>query len=40
MLQVEYIIVKFDHEKKTAKISLRAQEILEALNEKEKEDPK
>lgn len=38
--EVEYIIVKFDDEKKTAKVSLRAQEILAALNEKENADPK
>ncbi|KAF5269270.1 hypothetical protein FQR65_LT02571 [Abscondita terminalis] len=38
--EVEYIIVKFDHEKKTAKVSLRAHEILDILNEKERTDPK
>lgn len=37
--EVEYIIVKFDDEKKQAKVSLRAQEILVALNEKEQADP-
>lgn len=37
--EVEYIIVKFDDEKKQAKVSLRAQEILVALNEKELADP-
>lgn len=37
--EVEYIIVKFDDESKTAKVSLRAQEILAALNEKEHADP-
>ncbi|KAK0084952.1 hypothetical protein PV325_006052 [Microctonus aethiopoides] len=38
--EVEYMIVKFDDEKKTAKISLRSREILEKLNEKELADPK
>ncbi|KAF5270470.1 hypothetical protein FQA39_LY08348 [Lamprigera yunnana] len=38
--EVEYIIVKFDHDNKTAKVSLRAQEILNVLNEKERLDPK
>lgn len=37
--EVEYIIVKFDHEKKTAKLSLRSHEILAVLNEKELADP-
>ncbi|XP_015119215.1 glutamate--cysteine ligase catalytic subunit [Diachasma alloeum] len=37
--EVEYILVKFDDEKKTAKVSLRAAEILTALNEKEQKDP-
>ncbi|KAB0804942.1 hypothetical protein PPYR_01912 [Photinus pyralis] len=37
--EVEYIIVKFDHEKKTAKLSLRSHEILAILNEKESADP-
>lgn len=37
--QVEYIIVKFDHAKKTAKVRLCAQEILRKLNEKEAKDP-
>ncbi|XP_063979497.1 glutamate--cysteine ligase catalytic subunit [Diachasmimorpha longicaudata] len=37
--EVEYILVKFDDEKKTAKVSLRASEILTALNEKEHKDP-
>lgn len=38
--EVEYILVKFDDEKKTAKVSLRGQEVLEKLNEKELADPK
>lgn len=38
--EVEYIIVKFDHELKQAKVSLRAQEILHALNQQELADPK
>ncbi|XP_011297994.1 glutamate--cysteine ligase catalytic subunit [Fopius arisanus] len=37
--EVEYILVKFDDEKKTAKVSLRAPEILTPLNEKEHKDP-
>ncbi|KAK3929047.1 Glutamate--cysteine ligase catalytic subunit [Frankliniella fusca] len=37
--EVEYIIVKFDHDKKTAKASLRATDILPVLNEKEHNDP-
>lgn len=37
--EIEYIIVKFDDEAKTAKVSLRAQEILAALNEKEHLNP-
>lgn len=39
-IQVEYILVKFDDDAKTAKLSLRAIEILRILNEKENEDPK
>ncbi|XP_043287771.1 glutamate--cysteine ligase catalytic subunit [Venturia canescens] len=37
--EVEYMIVKFDDDKKTAKVSLRAEEILAKLNEKEQKDP-
>ncbi|XP_063224221.1 glutamate--cysteine ligase [Bacillus rossius redtenbacheri] len=37
--EVEYIMVKFDHENKTAKVSLRASEVLNTLNQKEKDDP-
>ncbi|XP_015364646.1 PREDICTED: glutamate--cysteine ligase [Diuraphis noxia] len=37
--EVEYIIVKFDHTNKTAKVSLCAQDILSKLNEKEANDP-
>lgn len=37
--EVEYIIVKLDHEKKAAKVSLRANEILAQLNVKEQENP-
>lgn len=33
------MIVKFDHEKKTAKLSLRAQEILPILQEAEVNNP-
>lgn len=39
MLQVEYILVKFDDENKTAQVSLRAEEVLAKLNEKEMADP-
>ncbi|KAM7348926.1 glutamate--cysteine ligase isoform 2-T12 [Cochliomyia hominivorax] len=38
--EVEYIIVKFDDNKKTAKVSLKAQELLGILNKKEIADPK
>lgn len=39
--EVEYILVKFDEENKAARVSLRAQEILSILNEKEaNSDPK
>ncbi|XP_037818840.1 glutamate--cysteine ligase [Lucilia sericata] len=37
--EVEYIIVKFDDNKKQAKVSLKAQELLAKLNEKEMADP-
>lgn len=37
--EVEYILVKFDDKAKTAKVSLRAHEILATLNEKEHKDP-
>ncbi|XP_036143230.1 glutamate--cysteine ligase isoform X4 [Monomorium pharaonis] len=37
--EVEYILVKFDDNAKTAKLSLRAMEILRILNERENEDP-
>ena len=36
---MEYILVKFDDENKTAQVSLRALDILSALNEKELADP-
>ncbi|XP_050448829.1 glutamate--cysteine ligase catalytic subunit isoform X1 [Cataglyphis hispanica] len=38
--EVEYMLIKFDDDSKTAKLSLRAVEILKILNEKENEDPK
>ncbi|XP_050027889.1 glutamate--cysteine ligase catalytic subunit [Dermacentor andersoni] len=38
--EVEYVIVYLDHAKKTAQVSLRANEILPALQEKELRDPK
>lgn len=37
--EVEYIIVKFDEQNKVARVSLRSQELLEILNEKELADP-
>lgn len=37
--QVEYILVKFDDENKTAQVSLRAEDVLAKLNEKEMADP-
>lgn len=37
--EVEYIIVKFFDDKKEAKVSLRAEEILSVLNEREHADP-
>lgn len=40
LLQVEYILVKFDDENKKAQVSLRAEEVLAKLNEKEMADPK
>lgn len=36
---MEYILVKFDEEKRVARVSLRAQELLATLNRKEMEDP-
>ncbi|KAI5693722.1 hypothetical protein M8J75_004461 [Diaphorina citri] len=36
---VEYIIVKFDHQNKKARVSLKAEELLNILNEKEHRDP-
>lgn len=37
--EVEYILVYFDDENQTAKVSLRAQDLLTLLNEKEAQDP-
>ncbi|KAI5692350.1 hypothetical protein M8J76_002797 [Diaphorina citri] len=37
--EVEYIIVKFDHQNKKARVSLKAEELLNILNEKEHRDP-
>lgn len=37
--EVEYIIVKFDEQKKVARVSLKAQSLLSKLNEKEMADP-
>lgn len=37
--EVEYILVKFIHDKKEAKVSLRAEELLDQLMERELVDP-
>ncbi|KAG7205824.1 hypothetical protein KM043_007765 [Ampulex compressa] len=37
--EVEYMIIKFDDKAHTAKLSLRASEILRVLNQKEHENP-
>lgn len=37
--EVEYIIVRFDDERKAAQVSLKAREMLAVLNEKEAADP-
>lgn len=37
--EVEYILVKFDEEQQTAKVSLTAVDLLQELNKKELEDP-
>lgn len=37
--EVEYILVKFDEEQQTAKVSLTAVDLLHELNKKELEDP-
>lgn len=37
--QVEYILVKFDDKNKVARVSLRAQELLAILNQREADDP-
>lgn len=37
--EVEYVIVKFDDEKKIARVSLKAQELLQILNQKEADNP-
>ncbi|XP_037932315.1 glutamate--cysteine ligase-like [Teleopsis dalmanni] len=37
--EVEYIIVKFDDENRVARVSLKAQDLLAKLNEKEIADP-
>uniref|UniRef100_A0A1E1XK40 Glutamate--cysteine ligase n=1 Tax=Amblyomma sculptum TaxID=1581419 RepID=A0A1E1XK40_AMBSC len=37
--EVEYMLVHFDHAKKTAQVRLRANEILPLLQEKERRDP-
>lgn len=37
--EIEFIIVKFNDEKKEAKVSLRAEELLAILNEREHQNP-
>lgn len=37
--EIEYIVVKFDDEKKQAKVSLCAKDVLAVLSEKELADP-
>lgn len=37
--EVEYILVKFIHDKKEAKVSLRAEELLDQLMQRELVDP-
>jgi len=37
--EVEYIIVKFDHDRKMAKVSLRANELLPILRQPEMDNP-
>lgn len=37
--EVEYMIVKFNHNDRTAKVSLRAPQLLKILNEKEARNP-
>lgn len=39
-IQIEYILVRFDDENKTAKVSLRGADLLTILNERENADPK
>lgn len=37
--EVEYVIVRFDHENKKATVSLRANEVLPILREPENKNP-
>ena len=37
-LQIEYMIVKFDHQAKKARVSLKAEKILAIMHEKEMRD--
>lgn len=37
--EIEYMIVRFDHENKKAQVSLRAEDILTKLNEEEAKNP-
>lgn len=39
LLQIEYMIVKFDHDNKKAQLSLKAHDILQTLMEEEQRDP-
>lgn len=38
--EVEYILIKFDHEKKIARVSLKAERVFQKLAEKQKNEPK
>lgn len=38
-IQVEYILVKFDDENKTARVALRAADLLPILNQREADNP-
>ena len=37
--EVEYIVVKFDHDNRRAHVSLRAQEVLPILRQPENDNP-
>lgn len=39
LLKVEYVLVKFDHENKTAKLLLKSKPLLKELQKEEFENP-